>query len=130
MTNSTPWTTWVPALMTWLAMVVTVISGLIVRNQTIKTKKMETESSPYAALASRVTHLENQNAEQARKIREMEDVQDEDRDTIVALTKEINQLKTEQHEDRAWIHAMVAWVRLQYPDADGYPKPPSWFDRV
>lgn len=63
-----------------------------------RAKRMETEAAPYAALADRVSRLEDQ----------------------------VSRLLGEQYVDRAYIRTLLEWIADHLPAARP-PAPPPWF---
>lgn len=91
--------TWVQILVSAFSFVGALTAALFARNQALTAQRMQNTSSPYEALAQRVVVLESK---------------------VVVLEEE-------KGEDRAWIRAMLAWIRLHYPDATHHPSPPHWW---
>ena len=94
----------------WLLPALTVAGSIIVAWVTsqgaTRAKKLEATAAPYPALAQRVGDLETTAAEQARRIRDLED--------------EVHDLHGDRRIDRAWMRAALT----RWPASP--PTPPDW----
>lgn len=91
--------TWAPILVSILSVVGAIAAAAFARSQALQVTKTQATASPYEALAERVVTLETK----------------------------VGVLEKEKDDDREWIRAMLAWIRLHYPDA-AHPQPPQWWN--
>ena len=89
-----------------------IVGGVIVGFWNSRTKKIESEASPYSELAKRVTTLEQsvQNLEAER----------------TALRDEVEQLKDQRRDDRNLIRALVNHIESHLPHTPFPFRLPAW----